>query len=182
MNPGSAIAWDDRGDTFYASGNYERAIIDYTSAIKADPFAGYVYYDRGKTSEAQGEDKRAIEDYVEAINRGIKWPELALRLFILRAKADREAAVQELEKNLKGVDLSDSFQPIVAMFLGQMTPNEAMDRVVPDTWWPRYFVARYLLLQGDNERGKKMLEDVLDKAEKADIKYFDIKLALAQLG
>ncbi|MCP3476689.1 tetratricopeptide repeat protein [Bradyrhizobium sp. CCGUVB1N3] len=177
----SAIAWSDRGDTFYASGDYVRAIADYDEALKVDPFASLVLQQRGKAREELGNADLALSDYRLALERGIKSPDVALRLFLLRAVADAAGAQEELKKNIKRTKVSDEFGPVVSLFAGQLTPGEALQRTDPDPWGPWYFLARWMLLQGGKDQCKAMLVRALDDADKADMGYFDIRIALAHL-
>jgi hypothetical protein len=69
----------------------------------------------------------------------------------------------------------------MALCLGQITSDEVLKQLAPDAWRPRYFVALWLRTQGDTERSRSMLADALKLADKTDIRYFDIRLALTQL-
>src|SRR5262249_52469024 len=71
------IAWHDKGDL-------DRAIADYSEAIRLNPKLATAYYNRGIAWRAKGDLDRAIADYSEAIrldpklaaaynNRGNAW-------------------------------------------------------------------------------------------------------------
>jgi tetratricopeptide (TPR) repeat protein len=47
---------------------YDRAIADYTAALRIDPNYAVAYYDRGLAYRAKGDYDRAIADY-EAVLR-----------------------------------------------------------------------------------------------------------------
>jgi tetratricopeptide (TPR) repeat protein len=65
-NPQSAQAYHHRASAWRLKGDLEKAIKDYTEAIRLDPGAPY-YVARGIVYADQGETDRAIADYTEAI-------------------------------------------------------------------------------------------------------------------
>jgi tetratricopeptide (TPR) repeat protein len=79
-----AIEHYNRGIAWKAKGDLDRAIADYTEAIRLDPQHERAYVNRGNAWQAKGDLDRAIADYDEAIrldakdadaydNRGIAW-------------------------------------------------------------------------------------------------------------
>ncbi len=59
----------NRGITYYLKGNYDKAIDDFTFAIRRQEI-GRNYYLRGDAYEKKGKRDNAIADYKEAANRG----------------------------------------------------------------------------------------------------------------
>jgi len=55
------------GNTYYDKGDYDRAIVDYTQAIKLDPNYNDAYYNRGNAYFDKGDYNRAIVDYTQVI-------------------------------------------------------------------------------------------------------------------
>jgi tetratricopeptide (TPR) repeat protein len=68
-----AIAYHNRGFTFHAKSEHDRAIADYTEAITLDPEDTTNYYNRGLVFHAKGDRDRAIADYSAAIKRDPKY-------------------------------------------------------------------------------------------------------------
>ncbi len=60
-------AYEHRGNAYYDSGDNDRAIADYTEAIRLDPKEAFAYNDRGNAYQQKGDYPRAIADYTEAI-------------------------------------------------------------------------------------------------------------------
>jgi tetratricopeptide (TPR) repeat protein len=62
--------WADsysRGNDYYRKGEYDRAIADYTKAIKLDPKHAFFYNNRGIAYGKKGDRKQAIADYRKAL-------------------------------------------------------------------------------------------------------------------
>ena len=55
------------GAAYGNKGEYDRAISDFTEAIRLDPKLASAYYNRGIAYENKGEHDKAIADYTEAI-------------------------------------------------------------------------------------------------------------------
>ena len=51
-------------------GQYERAIIDYSEAIRLNPQDSIAYYNRGLAYHHLEQDEQAIKDFDEAIRLG----------------------------------------------------------------------------------------------------------------
>jgi lipoprotein NlpI len=88
--------YNSRGNALYDKGDYEKAIDDYTRAIKIDPKHARVYYNRGLASKNKGDYERAIEDYTRTIEIDPKYVDA----FIHRGnawvnKGDYERAIED---------------------------------------------------------------------------------------
>ena len=65
--PEPAVAYDHRGRAYFNKQEYDKAIEDYTEAIRLDPRYAVAYCGRGDTYRKKKEYDKAIEDYTEAI-------------------------------------------------------------------------------------------------------------------
>jgi tetratricopeptide (TPR) repeat protein len=63
----SAISYYNRGNTWYAKGELDRAIADYDLAIVFDPHNAKTYYNRGLARYDQKHLSAAIADFTRAI-------------------------------------------------------------------------------------------------------------------
>jgi lipoprotein NlpI len=62
-----AVAHHNRGLAYAVKGDLDRAIADFTEAIRLDPKDALAYNDRGAAYAVKGDFDRAIADYSEAI-------------------------------------------------------------------------------------------------------------------
>ena len=103
-SPGVRLSWayNNRGETWRAKGDIDRAIADYTEAIRLDPKNSNAYLNRGLVWDNKDDIERAAADYNEAIrldpknanaynNRGTIWAD---RGDIERAVADYNEAIR----------------------------------------------------------------------------------------
>jgi tetratricopeptide (TPR) repeat protein len=68
-NPSDTSALANRGVGFRITGEYDRAIADFSAAVRLDPRGAGLYVERGLAYEAKGEHLLAITDFNEAIGR-----------------------------------------------------------------------------------------------------------------
>jgi tetratricopeptide (TPR) repeat protein len=69
-NPNSVEALNDRGVSYAEKRDYDRAIADYTEAIRLDRGSALSYSNRGFAYEEKGELDKALADFREAQNNG----------------------------------------------------------------------------------------------------------------
>jgi tetratricopeptide (TPR) repeat protein len=61
------VAYYNRGNAWPSKGDLDKAITDYSEAIRIDPYYYWAYVNRGLAWHSKGEFTRAIADYDEAI-------------------------------------------------------------------------------------------------------------------
>ena len=71
---GDAVDAYNRGNAYHDKGEFDKAIENYTEAIRLTPESVETYYNRGIAYGKKGEMDKAIEDFTEAIRLN---PELA---------------------------------------------------------------------------------------------------------
>ena len=67
LNPNDAIAYNNRGGTYYLKGEYESAIADFSKAIELNPDYANAYNNRGVAHHLKEEYESAIVDFSKAI-------------------------------------------------------------------------------------------------------------------
>ena len=88
-----------QGDGYRTSRQYDRAIVEYTNAIKADPRSADAYFNRGLSYEAIGSDRNALDDFTSVIRIGGRRLSSALErrgtVYVRMGARDRAAADYE---------------------------------------------------------------------------------------
>src|SRR5262249_15805473 len=67
LDPGSAAAYINRGVTWTAKREYDRALADYSAALHLDSGQADAYINRGVAWTAKREYDRALDDYAVAL-------------------------------------------------------------------------------------------------------------------
>lgn len=67
LDPTDADAYCSRGIAYMEKGKYNKAITDYTEALKINPKYADAYYNRGNAYVKKGLHDKAIEDFNKAI-------------------------------------------------------------------------------------------------------------------
>ncbi|MEH1782824.1 MAG: tetratricopeptide repeat protein [Nostoc sp.] len=86
-HPDNAVDYNNRGLIYFQSGERQKALYDYNTALKLDPHLASVYNNRANYYATCGELATALADYDQAINlnprhvrarinRGITWRDL----------------------------------------------------------------------------------------------------------
>lgn len=62
-----STAFNNRGNAYYDKKYYDRAIADYSEALRLDPQFALAFYNRSLAYRDKGDNDRAIDDYIQAI-------------------------------------------------------------------------------------------------------------------
>jgi tetratricopeptide (TPR) repeat protein len=62
-----STAFNNRGNAYYAMKDYDRAIADFSEAIRIDPKFAVAFYNRSCAYRDKGDGERSIDDYIESI-------------------------------------------------------------------------------------------------------------------
>jgi len=71
LSPRSAIAWFDKGNILFETGDYTSALASYSKAIELQPDMGEAYYNRGYVYLKLGNQTAGVSDLSKAGERGI---------------------------------------------------------------------------------------------------------------
>ena len=86
------LALAERADFYRLDGQYEKAIMDFTSMIELEPMEVYSYYKRGWCYELMGNDQKAMENYNAGIDIDKRYP----YIFLMRGELYLKQGKQEL--------------------------------------------------------------------------------------
>ena len=100
--PEVAEAYYGRGCGYGEKGDYDKAIADYTEAIRLDPKFATAYYGRGVAYGEKGDYDKAIADYTEAIRLDPKLAEAYCSRGIAYAnKGDYDKAIADYTEAIR---------------------------------------------------------------------------------
>jgi TonB family protein len=68
LKPDNAVAFLNRGKTYYNLKEYPKAGADFDKSIELDPKDSKAYYNRGLLNESLGELEKALADYQKAVD------------------------------------------------------------------------------------------------------------------
>jgi tetratricopeptide (TPR) repeat protein len=95
-------AYVNRGVEYGKKGDYDRAIADYTEAIRLDPKDPHAYNDRGNAYRYKGDNDRAIADCTEAIRLDPKYAHAYYNRGKARhAKGDYDRAIADYTEAIR---------------------------------------------------------------------------------
>jgi tetratricopeptide (TPR) repeat protein len=101
---GADLAWAyvNRGIAYHDKDDYDRAVADYTQAIKLDPKDAFAYNDRGNAYRDNGDNDRAIADFNQAIQLDPKYAfAYNGRGFAYRNKGDNDRAIADFNQAIQ---------------------------------------------------------------------------------
>jgi tetratricopeptide (TPR) repeat protein len=96
-----ASAYTARATGYYRKNDYDRAIADYTEAIRIDPKYAIAYDNRGNVFHRKGDYDRAIRDYDEAIRLAPLAATYASRGLAYRNKGNFDRAIADYTEAIR---------------------------------------------------------------------------------
>jgi tetratricopeptide (TPR) repeat protein len=91
-----ASSYVERGKGYYAGRQYDKAIADYTEAIRIAPRYADAYFNRADAWRAKKEDDRALADYTRATQLNAQFPRtLYWNGFQRRIQQDFDKAIED---------------------------------------------------------------------------------------
>jgi len=103
-----AVAYVNRGNAYAMKDDYNRAIAEYTEAIKLDPYYYLAYFNRGIAYRDLEDIRRAIDDFTQTIKLEptfvyayISRAEMYYTYVISSAEEDLDQAIEDLETALR---------------------------------------------------------------------------------
>ncbi len=110
LAPDFVPAYQNRGNAWYARGNYGEALEDYDTAIRLDPKAASAYVNRATVRRDLGVTDGALADYQQAIELGARAPAYSGRGQLYMRQQDYTHAIEDFDRAVRlTVQTSDNY-------------------------------------------------------------------------
>ena len=172
-----------RGASYFAKGDYNRAIQDYNEAIRLDPRTPRALLNRGLVNLYAGHFSDAQQDFSQNLRLdktdlyGVIW------LYLSRLKAGADGK-DELKMNTAGLDLSKWPGPLIQLYLGQSTLDDAFRATGGDSDQKceySFYVGEYRTLRGEHPEALALFRSASDGCPKDFIEYVPAVIELNNL-
>ena len=189
LDPGSAPVYNNRGRASQLKEDFAQAIKDYDEAIALDPDYPLAFYNRGLARFDQGLYIAAVPDFVRAVQLDPAKPYRVLGLYVAKARAG-DADRESLAHNAAQLNLAQWPGPIVALFLGQATPQAVLEATRdsdPNLQRERqceayFYIGEYLLIADQRGEAARMLQAAVSTGVTSLFEYTSAKAELRRLS
>ena len=158
INPDLAVAYRDRARILIEKNDFKRATADFGEAIRIEPDKashhanrGYVHFFRADFAAAAADLQRAAE--LEPDHYNDVAPQVLFR-YLARTRAGQEARAE-----LEAVSDVSPYASIQKLYLGQATPEEAMeDASSYDRCRVQFYVGQWHVIRAEREAARRLLK------------------------
>jgi lipoprotein NlpI len=114
-----AAYYNNRAAAYHEQGDNDRAIADYTEAIRLDPESSVAHFARGLSYLFAGSVEKALADLDQA---SVHAPENAYLALWVDIVSQRNNLPSRLAQTSSGIDMTVWPAPVVRLFMDQTTP------------------------------------------------------------
>ena len=159
-------------------GDYDRAIADDDAALKLVPDYTFAFTNRGMANFYAGHFAAAAGDFKKSQAADPTEPDFVLWLHLSRARAGEDDA-QELARMAAKVDVKSWAGPAVALFLGQMKPEEVRAAAADKNpalqrqqgCEAAFYLGENALLHGRKDEARTQFQSVLEQCAMYKVNY-----------
>jgi lipoprotein NlpI len=178
-----AAQYNNRGVAYQAKGDLDRAIADYSEAIRLNPKYVLAFTGRGLANLHAGALPKALADLNQASELDPKDAYAALWLDVVNRRSNLPSRLQQATRQ---IDMTKWPAPVIRLFLGQLTPKAvlaAADDNDAATKKGRVCEANVYTGELDLQQGRKDAAIALFRAAAADCPkdFIEYGAALAEL-
>jgi lipoprotein NlpI/pimeloyl-ACP methyl ester carboxylesterase len=181
----SAETFNGRGAAYFGKEDYGHAIQDYTEAIHLNPDAAMAraLLNRGLAHLYAGQSTEAQQDLSQNLRLHQTDLYSVIWLYLSRAKGGTDGK-EELKTNTAGLNLSKWPGPVIQLYLGQTTPEDALRAAGSDsdqTCEYSFYVGEYRALRGERPEALALFRSARDGCPKDFIEYVPTLIELQHL-
>lgn len=163
LDPENKSAYTGRADAHRLRGELDLAIADHDQVIRLDPQNPRAYFRRALVHWQSGALSQSLADFEEAGRLNPKSAYVVLWREIVAKRSDRPSRLAEATTQL---DMTKWPAPIVNLFLGTLTPEQALSAADnSDANWRKaqvcevnFYTAELALQRGSKEDARRLLE------------------------
>lgn len=160
LNPRNASALNNRGNAFTKKGAFDLAMSDFNVALRLDPSFALAHQNRANLHFYFGRFHKAAQDYAISFRLDPSDPFSAIWLYLSRKRGGKEGR-KELKQNVSAYRSDEWTSSIVALFLGDLEPDQFLARVkrsgrASEVCEAHFYVGQVHLLDAD--RPKAIME------------------------
>jgi len=123
----------DRAVSYEGDRQWDKALADYSEAIRRDDRLSRAYFGRARVQFLGGDPGSAIADLTKALERDPADYYPLLWLYLAQVRGSNDAPV-ELKRRAASLDLAKWPGPIIKVFLGELAPEQVKPPVQPEAW------------------------------------------------
>jgi tetratricopeptide (TPR) repeat protein len=156
LDPSDDEGYSSRAGAYLVKGDYDRAIADYSEAIRLQPgFPQAAYTDRGIAYLYTGKLAQAQADFKQA---GDVNPRDAYAALWLDLAERRSGLPSRLKDAVPRLDMSYWPAPVVSLYLGELTPAQAIAAAGHDqVCEANFFAGTLLAVKGQKDDAVRLL-------------------------
>lgn len=126
LEPHYLFAYFNRGAALAKEGRYQAALADFDTIIKYDPGSGAAYFYRGQTEFEARRFGAAVADFAHDVRLVPADGLASVWLYLADGRAGRAHDASALAKAATAIDTTQWPGPVVAYYLGRMTPAQLL--------------------------------------------------------
>jgi lipoprotein NlpI len=173
LRPDTPQLYYRRGIVHREKGEYPQALADFDDAVAAakrgEPDWPFIHGDRGVVRFAMGQYDEAARDFARVVALDPSDQYAILWLHVARGRAGTPEP-QDFAQQAAAVTAADWPRPLLALFLGQATPEQVRQAAAQGEEEPRqnqeceadFFLGEYALLHDDARSARPLLQHVVD--------------------
>ena len=189
LQPNFVLAYNNRGVFYATKGEFGRAVEDYDKAVDLQPRFEPAYSNRGQAQFFLGRFEDAARDFQQGLSLNPTDATTQAWLYLALERSGQDGK-KGLAQQVPSLDLKRWPGPILAIFLGQSTPEQVMEGVKRVEGRERsekeceaaFYFGQYYLLRGRLQEAERLFREALAFGFSSFIEHIGAKVELQRMG